>query len=77
MKPLLMLVFCVFSLFASCASGEKDVAGPGAGDNSSNNPNPTGGKMKIKIGDSTFTATLCDNATAAALRPVANDRQYG
>lgn len=33
-----------------------------------NNINQIGGKMKIKIGNSTFTATLYDNTTAAAFK---------
>ncbi|MCU7549560.1 cyclophilin-like fold protein [Chitinophagaceae bacterium LB-8] len=68
MKKLLLLVFCAFSLFASCASYDKDIAAPGAGNNTDINSNPTGGKMKIKIGNSTFTATLYDNATAGAFK---------
>jgi hypothetical protein len=32
------------------------------------NPNQTGSKMKIKIGNSTFNATLYDNATAIAFK---------
>ncbi|HET7003785.1 MAG TPA: cyclophilin-like fold protein [Puia sp.] len=33
-----------------------------------NNTNPTGSKMKIKIGNNTFTATLYNNATTAAFK---------
>ncbi|MFC0773138.1 cyclophilin-like fold protein [Terrimonas alba] len=63
MKQLLWLVFCAFSLFTICASCDKDSTVPGVENNSSNNSNPTGSKMKIKIGNKTFTATLYDNAT--------------
>lgn len=67
MKRILLLVFSAFSLITSCASCDKngDVAIAG---NGNNNTNPAGGKMKIKIGTSTFTATLYDNATAAAFK---------
>lgn len=68
MKQLLMLVFCAFSLFTSCASCDKDSAAPSALNNTTDNANPTGSKMKIKIGNQTFTATLYDNATAAAFK---------
>lgn len=68
MKQLLLLVFCAFSLFISCASCDKDGTIPGVENNSSNNSNPTGSKMKIKIGSQTFTATLYDNATANAFK---------
>ncbi|MBD0377468.1 MAG: hypothetical protein ICV51_17800 [Flavisolibacter sp.] len=60
MKYLLMLSFFAVSLI-SCASCSKS--------NSltdSNNVNPTGSKMKIKAGNSMFTATLFDNATVTA-----------
>ena len=63
MKHSLLLVFCVFSLFPDFASGN-----PGAGNNSDNNPHPTGSKMIIKIGNDTFSASLYDNATATAFK---------
>ncbi len=46
----------------------QDTTAPGTGNNMGNNPTKTEGKMKIKIGDSTFTATLYDNAAAAAFK---------
>ena len=61
MKRLLFLAFLAVSL-VSCASFSKNTVTP----ESNNNTNPTGSKMKIKIGNSTFTATLYDNATATA-----------
>lgn len=68
MKPLHLLVFYAFSLFISCAASDKNVAVPGTINSSNNTTNITDRKMKIKIGDSTFTATLYDNATAAAFK---------
>lgn len=63
MKQLLFLSFLTVS-FISCASCSKNTAASA----SNNNTNPTGSKMKIKIGNSTFTATLYDNATATAFK---------
>jgi hypothetical protein len=62
---LILSLFCACSLFTSCASCNKDIADNGS-NNNNNVVNPTGSKMKINIGNSTFTATLHDNATAAA-----------
>lgn len=64
MKKTLLLLFYAFSFFTSCASYDKNVATPR--NTSNNNTDSTGGKMKMKIGTSTFTATLYDNAAAAA-----------
>lgn len=63
MKRLLFLAFLAVSL-VSCASCSKNTA------TSLNNDsiNPTGSKMKIKIGNSTFTATLYDNVTASSFK---------
>jgi hypothetical protein len=72
MKYSLLIVFFLSSLFTSLASCNKDDSLP-------NNPetenttvnstlNPTGSKMRIKIGSSTFTTTLYDNATATAFK---------
>jgi hypothetical protein len=63
MKHSLLLVFCVFSLFTGFAFCD-----PAAGDNTDNKLHPTGSKMTIKIGTNTFSATLYDNATAAAFK---------
>lgn len=68
MKQLLLLFFSAFALFTSCASCDKDNAAPGAVNNSNNNATPTGSKMNIKIGASTYTATLYDNATSLAFK---------
>jgi hypothetical protein len=68
MKLLALLLFCAFSLVASCESCDKDTAASGVGNNPNNNTNPTGGNMKIKVGNSTFTATLYDNQTTAAFK---------
>lgn len=63
MKRLLFLAFLAVSL-VSCASCSKSTATV----ESNNNTNPTGSKMKIKIGNSTFTATLYDNTTVTAFK---------
>jgi hypothetical protein len=68
MKQLFMLVLCTFSLFIICASSDKNGAAPDKENNSNNNTNPTGSKMKIKIGKHTFTATLYDNAIVTAFK---------
>jgi hypothetical protein len=67
MKQLLLLV-CAFTLFASCASCDKNLTLTGTGNNNNNNASAAASKMKIKIGNSTFTATLYDNAAAAAFK---------
>jgi hypothetical protein len=63
MKRLFFLAFLAVSL-VSCASCSRN---PGT-TTSNNNTNPTAGKLKIKIGNSTFTATRYDNATATAFK---------
>ena len=68
MKKLLLFLFCAFTLITSCASCDKDSITPGDENNLNNNAIPTGGKMKIKIGNNTFTATLYDNPTVAAFK---------
>jgi hypothetical protein len=63
MKHFFVLLFLAGSLM-SCASCSKS----SSPSDSSNNINPTGSKMKIKIGNSAFAVTLYDNATATAFR---------
>ena len=65
MKQLLILLFFAVSL-VSCASCSKNT--PPAHNSSTNISNPTSSKMKIKIGNSTFTATLYDNTTVTAFK---------
>ena len=60
-----MLAFFSVSLI-SCASCSKNTSP--ADNSSNNNTNPTGSKMKIKIGNSTFNATLYDNQTVTAFK---------
>ena len=62
MKGLLILVFLAVSV-VSCGSCSKNTPA-----STSSNTNSTGNKMKIKVGNSTFTATLYDNATVTALK---------
>lgn len=69
MKQTLLHVFCAFSLFVSCASCDNNIIETEITDTiKSGNQTPTVTKMKIIIGNSTFIATLYDNATAAAFR---------
>jgi len=63
LKRLLLLVFLTVSL-DSCATFCKN-ADTAA---SKKNTNPTGSKMKIKIGNSTFGVTLYGNATVTAFK---------
>jgi hypothetical protein len=63
MKLLFIFFFPAVSLM-SCASSFK-TSSPS---DSSNNIIPTESKMKLKIGNSTFTVTLYDNATATAFK---------
>jgi hypothetical protein len=46
----------------------QDTPAPGTCNNRDNNSIKTEGKMKIKIGNSTFSVTLYDNGAAAALK---------
>ncbi|MDB5263915.1 MAG: hypothetical protein JWQ14_3198 [Adhaeribacter sp.] len=72
MKQSLAIIFSLFSLLTSFASCNKEASVPGSLDagntNGNRNPNTTGGQMRIKIGASTFTTTLYDNATATAFK---------
>ncbi|MFT3678633.1 MAG: cyclophilin-like fold protein [Ferruginibacter sp.] len=63
MKNILMMALYTLS-FISCSSCSKNVSS----DDSNSNTNPTGSKMKIKIGNNTFTATLYDNAAVNAFK---------
>ena len=54
MKHSLIIIFFVLSIFTGFAVPD--------------NPNPASNQMRIKIGSSTFTATLYDNATATAFK---------
>jgi hypothetical protein len=65
MKQLLFIAFFAVSLI-SCASCSKNVSP--AESNGNNITISIGNKMKIKIGNSTFTATLYDDATATAFK---------
>ena len=71
MKSSVLSIILLLSVISSCSSCDKDSNEPGKavaeisqdslGNNSHN-------KMKIKIGSSTFTATLYDTATAKAFK---------
>ena len=58
-----MLLFFTMSLI-NCFSCSKSTSAV----DTDNNANPTGNKMRLKIGNSTFTATLYDNATVTAFK---------
>ncbi len=72
MKYSFVIFFSLFFISVSCASCKKETAAPTnaikENVNGNNSTNPTGIKMKIKIGASTFTAALYDNATATAFK---------
>lgn len=68
MKNLLLLIFCVFTVFASCASCKKDNVGKADANNVTANPAPNGSKMKITIGNRSFTVTLYDSPAAIAFK---------
>jgi hypothetical protein len=56
MKLSLIIIFSVLSIFTGFAAPD--------------NPKPASNQMRIKIGSTTFTATLSDNATATAFKGV-------
>ncbi|HEX6430686.1 MAG TPA: cyclophilin-like fold protein [Niastella sp.] len=70
MKQILFLIFYALFFLTSCAScGKKNDLKPGTSDIvNHNDPDTTKNKMKIKIGSSTFTATLYDNNTVVAFK---------
>jgi hypothetical protein len=72
MKYSFVIFFSLFFISVSCASCKKETAAPANANkehvNRNNSTNPTGIKMKINIGASTFTAALYDNATATAFK---------
>jgi hypothetical protein len=62
MKHSLIVICAVLSLFTGFESADRGATVvPG-------HPNSTSNQMRIKIGSSTFTATLYDNATATAFK---------
>ena len=71
MKHAITSIIFLFSVISRCTSCEKDSIAPGTAqkvvkpDSLARNSNL---KMEIKIGTSTFTATLYDNATAKAFK---------
>ncbi|GGK78941.1 cyclophilin-like fold protein [Rufibacter glacialis] len=70
MKYPLIVILSLFTLLVSYASCDKDAPILDRPDTESDNGNnnPSGSLMKIKIGSNTFTATLHDNAAAAAFK---------
>ena len=72
MKYSLTLVFSLLFFITSFASCDKVATVPSGSDpgkeEENNTPNPTGNRMRIKIGTRTFPATLEDNATATAFK---------
>ena len=71
MRDLMLTAILLLSVISSCAACGKDSTLPDKGnveskEDSSVNNSPN--QMEIKIGSSTFTATLYDNATARAFK---------
>lgn len=63
MKFLITLSFFAVSLISCASCSESSVPAINI-----DKTNPTGSKMKITIGNKTFSATLADNATATAFK---------
>jgi hypothetical protein len=67
-----VIAFFISSLLTSLASCDKTAAEPvnpeAENENGNNTSNAKGSQMRIKIGTSTFTTTLYDNATASAFK---------
>lgn len=72
MKNSLIIIVLLLFFSTSFASCKKETSSPNSSDtaniNGNNKTNLTGSKMKVKIGASTFTATLYDNAAATAFK---------
>lgn len=65
MKQIILLCFFAFILITSCAC-DKDART--SADFVNNSKDTIRGKMKIKVGTSTFSATIYNNTTAAAFK---------
>jgi hypothetical protein len=72
MKYAFLTVFYLFSLFACSASCNRDNSrvppNPAIENNNNDSSDKNNTRMKIKIGSSTFAATLFDNATVTAFK---------
>ena len=68
MKRICLLVISAFYLVTGCASSHEDITTNVNANKTPNSVNVNGTRMKIKIGNSTFAATLYDNATATAFK---------
>ena len=68
MKPILAFLVCISALFFSSARCGIQRAPTATGTTIDTNINSSANKMKIRIGSTSFSATLYDNATAAAFK---------